>query len=451
MSQIKAVVLEKHKNSITVLTGDGAFQTLKYKGDAEVGEEIQLPIQSRATFWRIGASAAAVVLLALMGIFGWNAWQPRTAVAMISLDINPSLQLTVDQKGEVLELESLNSEAEQLVTGLALKGKSWGEALNEIIQKSVALNYLNEEENWVVVGYSSSATDQKEPPAKVSVINTEAITKQVQQAVHEQGLKSTVAVYELTSEQKKQAQETGLTLGEYALADTAQKAGIKVEPKDLKAKEERTRLLETPEIQEQMRKDKLIIEAMSNKTNQGEGKDKKEGYAKSKWYNLDREKNNQKNTKEQPRNGISTPKPSQDSNRSTNKDNNKDSNKNSNKDRSKDKDKDRDYGSGTKGKGTDKGDDLEKGEDNRSDNQGNSGRNNDQNTDKEKRGQKKGAPDSDQKQSPKQDEPAEKAGKKDNQDTKQNSNRKTEGDSRNSSQNKWSFGNFLRMNYSQRT
>lgn len=450
MSQIKAVILEKHKNSITVLTGDGAFQTLKYKGDAEVGEEIQLPVQSRATFWRIGASVAAVVLLALMGIFGWNAWQPRTAVAMISLDINPSLQLTVDQKGEVLELESLNSEAEQLVTGLALKGKSWGEALNKIIQKSVALNYLNEEENWVVVGYSAAAPDQKEPSAKSSTINTEAITQQVQQAVHEQGLKPTVAVYELTSEQKKQAEETGLTLGEYALADTAQKAGIKVEPKDLKAKEERARLLETPEIQEQMRKDKLIIEAMSNKTNQGEGKDKKEGYGKSKWYNLDREKNNQKSTKEQPRNSIGNPKPSQDSNKSSNKDDNK----NSNKDRSKDKDKDRDYGSGTKGKGTDKGDDLEKGQDNRSDrtdNQGNSDRNNDQNTDKEKRGEKKGVPDSEQKQSPKQAEPAEKAGKRDNQDTKQNSNRKTEGDSRNSSQSNWNFGNFLRMNYSQRT
>lgn len=429
MSQIKAVVLEKHKNSITVLTGDGAFQTLKYKGDAEVGEEIQLPVQSRATFWRIGASVAAVVLLALMGIFGWNAWQPRTAVAMISLDINPSLQLTVDQKGEVLDLESLNSEAEQLVTGLSLKGKSWGEALNKIIQKSVALNYLNEEENWVVVGYSAAAPDQKEPSAKSSTINTEAITQQVQQAVHEQGLKPTVAVYELTSEQKKQAQETGLTLGEYALADTAQKAGIKVEPKDLKAKEERARLLETPEIQEQMRKDKLIIEAMSNKTNQGEDKDKKEGYGKSKWYNLDREKNNQKSTKEQLKNGIGNPKPSQDSN------------KNNNKDRSKDKNKDKDYGSGTKGKGADKGDDLEKGKDNRSDrtdDQGNSDGNNDQNTDKEK-------------QSPKQAEPAEKAGKRDNQDTKQNSNRKAEGDSRNSSQSNWNFGNFLRMNYSQRT
>lgn len=439
MSRIKAVVLEKHKNSITVLTEEGAFRTLKYKGDAGVGEEIQLPVQSRAAFWRIGASVAAVVLLALMGILGWNAWQPRTAVAMISLDINPSLQLTVDQKGDVLELESLNSEAEQVATGLSLKGKPWGEAVNKIIQKSVALNYLSEEENWVVVGYSSAASDPKEPPVKSSAINTEAITKQVQQAVHEQGLKSTVAVYELTSEQKRQAQETGLSLGEYALVDTAQKAGIKVEPKDLKAKEERTRLLETPEIQEQMRKDKLIIEAMSNKTNRGEGKDKREGYGKSKWYNLDREKNNPKGTREQLRDGISNPKPSQDSN----KDNNKDSNYN-NKDRSKDRDKDKDYGSGRKGKGADQGDELDKGKDNRSDRsersdaQGNIDRNNAQNTDKEK-------------QSPKQDGPAEQAGKRDYQDTKQNSNRKTEGDSRNSSQSNWNFGNFLRMNYSQRT
>lgn len=260
MSQSKAVVLEKRNKKITVLTSDGAFQTLRYKGDVEIGEDIQLPNQSYVPLWRIGTSIAAVFLLTFMGIFGWGVFQPRTAVAMISLDINPSLQLTLDQKGEVLELESLNSDADQLITGLSLKGKAWGEALNEIIQKSVALNYLTEEQRWIVVGYSAIESEKKLPDES---INTEGITKKVQEAVSEQGLTPTVAVYELTSEQQKQAHDTGLSLGEYALVDTAQKAGVEVNPKAVKEKDQRERLLDTPEIQEQLRKDNRLLEGIN--------------------------------------------------------------------------------------------------------------------------------------------------------------------------------------------
>ncbi|MEL1133602.1 anti-sigma factor domain-containing protein [Desulfitobacterium sp. THU1] len=258
MNKNKGVVLEKNNQKITVLTGDGEFKTLKYKRDVEIGEEIQLPAQYKAPIWRIGASIAAVFILTFMSIFGWSVFQPRTAVAMISLDINPSLQLTLDQKGEVLELESFNSEAEQLMLGLSLEGKVWEEALDEIIQKSAELHYLTEEQNWVVVGYAAEETKKMLPTATIKM---EAITQKVQEAVQEQGLKPTVAAYELTSAQKRQAQETGLSLGEYALVDTAQKAGIKVDSQAVKEKDQRESLLENPEIQEQLRKDKHIIES----------------------------------------------------------------------------------------------------------------------------------------------------------------------------------------------
>lgn len=255
MSHAKGVVLEKNNNKITVLTTEGVFQTLKYRGNVGIGEEIQLPRQRQTPMWRVGASIAAVFLLMFMGVFGWNAFQPRTAVAMISVDINPSLQLTLDQKGKVLELESLNSDAEQLISGFSFKGKAWEEALNEIIKRSVAMQFLTEDQDWVLVGYSPF-----EPGQQLSrkTINSEEITKQVQEAVHEQGLKPAVAVYELTFEEKDQARATGLTLGEYALVDTAQKAGLAIKPEAVKEKEERSRLLETPEVLEQMKKDKRI-------------------------------------------------------------------------------------------------------------------------------------------------------------------------------------------------
>jgi hypothetical protein len=255
MSRTRAVVLEKKGTQLTVLSSDGAFQKLHYKGTVEVGEEIQIPAVQKVPIWRMGASVAAIFLMIFMGVFGWNAFQPRTAVAMLSMDINPSLQLTLDQKGRVLGLESLNPDAEQLLSGLSLKGEPWEKALSRIVEQSVNLHYLNSEHPWILVGYSPMKSEQNVSPDE---INADVITKQVEESAKEKGVSPQVAVYKLTAEEKVQAQETGLTLGEYALANTAKKAGVQIQPEAIKKTDERIRLLEKPEIQEQMKKEPKV-------------------------------------------------------------------------------------------------------------------------------------------------------------------------------------------------
>jgi hypothetical protein len=255
MSRLKAVVLEKNGSLLTVLSSDGSFQKVRHKGKAEIGSEIEISTPMISPVWRIGASVAAIFLMVFMGIFGWNAFQPRTAVAMLSVDINPSLQLTLDREGRVLEQQFLNPDAEQVLSGLSLKGEPWKEALGEILEKSVDLNYLNPQHNWIIVGYSPIEPDYILPPDEM---NPEIISEQVEEVVSEKGITPKVAVYELSAEEHSRAQETGLTLGEYALVNTAQKAGVHVEPQEVKKTDERVRLLEKPEIQEQMIKEKRI-------------------------------------------------------------------------------------------------------------------------------------------------------------------------------------------------
>lgn len=255
MSLMRAVVLEKKGTQLTVLSTDGAFQKLRYKGAVEVGEEIEIPAVQKTPIWRMAASVAAIFLMVFMGVFGWNAFQPGTAVAMLSVDINPSLQLTLDQKGRVLGLESLNPDAEQLLSALPLKGKPWEKALSQIIEQSVNLHYLNSENPWILVGYSPMKSEKNVSPEE---LNADEIAKQVEESAKVKGVSPQVAVYKLTVEEKAQAQETGLTLGEYALANTAEKAGVKIQPETIKKTDERVRLLEKPEIQEQMKKETKV-------------------------------------------------------------------------------------------------------------------------------------------------------------------------------------------------
>jgi hypothetical protein len=257
MSSVKAIVLEKDGPMLTVLAADGSFQKIRCRKEVEIGAEIELPATAARQIpgWRIAAGVAAVFLVALMGIFGWNIYQPRTAMAMLSVDINPSLQLTLDQKGRILEWESLNPDAEQVLSGLAIKGEPWEKALEQIIGHSVDLNYLNQEHTWVVVGYSPVEENIELPAEK---LNSEEIVKHVEEAAAGKGVTPKVAVYQMTSQEKVQAKENGLSLGEYALVDTAQKAGVELQAGEVKKTEERTRLLEKPEFQEQMLKDNRV-------------------------------------------------------------------------------------------------------------------------------------------------------------------------------------------------
>lgn len=252
---MKAVVLEKKGSMLTILAADGSFQKVHYKRNVEIGSEIELSnVRQRQPLWRIAVSIAAVFLLTLIGSMGWSAYQATTAAAMISVDINPRLQLTLDQKGRVLKAESLNSDAERVLQGLPLKGEPWNQALSEIIGQSTSLNYLNSDPLWVLVGYSP-VTEGKAIPAGV---NIDEIAQKIESAVQAQGMKPEIVVYQLSANEQKKAREKGLTLGEYALLNTAQRAGLNVDANTVKNTDERVRLLEEPQVKSLMDQEKHL-------------------------------------------------------------------------------------------------------------------------------------------------------------------------------------------------
>ena len=100
MSKMKAVVLEKSGSRYTVLGQDGTFRQVHRRLNAEVGEEVQIqPWTEYFSGIRIWAGAVALFFLVLTTLLGWNLYQAPTAVALLSVDINPSVQFSLDQQG----------------------------------------------------------------------------------------------------------------------------------------------------------------------------------------------------------------------------------------------------------------------------------------------------------------------------------------------------------------
>lgn len=255
MSKIKAVVLEKTGPKYTVLGPNGTFRQVYRRQNAEIGEEIELSTGIELlSGLRVWAGAAAVFLLCLTAFLGWNLYQAPTAAALFSVDINPSVQFTLDSQGHLISLQMQNEDAQRMLSKTNLQGKSLDSVLGQIITQAIQQQFLTLQHHWVVVGYSPMTSNANIQMPKE--LNKDQIMALVTQELKKQGFAPQVAVFDLTLQERELAQKKNLTLGEYALWETAQNAGVVTQPDTLKDTSERVRVLEDPKVQEQLNKEK---------------------------------------------------------------------------------------------------------------------------------------------------------------------------------------------------
>ncbi len=93
--------------------------------------------------------AAALVLMAV-GVFAANGIISKT-VTVISLDVNPSIELKLRGSGRVAQAKALNDDAQKLLEGMELEGTDKNTAVNAIIGSMVRAGYLNSLSNSVLV------------------------------------------------------------------------------------------------------------------------------------------------------------------------------------------------------------------------------------------------------------------------------------------------------------
>ncbi|AFQ46350.1 anti-sigma factor domain-containing protein [Desulfosporosinus meridiei] len=264
MNKIKAVVLEKSGFRYTVLDKDGAFRHIHRRQTAEIGEEIEIQVPSIQWFGelRAWAGVAALFFLVLTTIFAWNLYQAPTAVALLSVDINPSVQFTIDDQGNLLNINSKNEDAEGLLKNIDFEGRPLDSILEEFVIEAYNQNFLKPEQSWVVVGYSPLSTN---PSVEVEEkLNEERIMSRLRSDFEEKGFTPQVAVFAVTAEDRELAQKENLTLGEYALWQNAIKAGVVTPAEKLRDTRERVNLLENPKVQVQVNESKKDQQSASS-------------------------------------------------------------------------------------------------------------------------------------------------------------------------------------------
>ena len=132
----KGIVMDIKKHSVVVLTPNGEFITCKRKGDScMIGEEISFDEQEQKAsrfsipyFLKPASLLVACLLCALL--FFYN--QPEEKVfAYVSVDINPSLEVSVTKDLRVIDLQACNDDGRRILKEM----KRWeNEQLQEVIR-----------------------------------------------------------------------------------------------------------------------------------------------------------------------------------------------------------------------------------------------------------------------------------------------------------------------------
>ena len=155
----RGVVVElAPKNQVIIMTAEGEFVKVPFKKHVHVGQEIRyVPKRERLNAWQLGL--AATLFLALLGtwpIFTSQLVPTSTIPAfIITLDINPSLELSINGQRKILGVEGLNRDGRDFASRLALVGDDLRVALEKITNLAEQEGYLKPGQNQVVVTIAS--------------------------------------------------------------------------------------------------------------------------------------------------------------------------------------------------------------------------------------------------------------------------------------------------------
>lgn len=116
----------------------------------------------------VTAAAACLCVAALYG--GVMHYQNTRVDSVIGLDVNPSIEISVNRKDKILETEALNEDAVTVLADMDLEGVDLNIGVNAIIGSMVRCGYLDELDNAILVTVTNEDTE------KASVLRKDVVT-----------------------------------------------------------------------------------------------------------------------------------------------------------------------------------------------------------------------------------------------------------------------------------
>jgi len=152
----KGIVIEVKKNYGIVLSDEGIYEKLVKKGSLSEGDRIIYTREDIYAARHAGHKkiyrtlvSAAMVIFAIAMALGFENLPSQNVYAVVSMDINPSIQYYLDKNDLVLRTEAMNEDGLDIV-GCGLEGLSIEKAINRTLEEAEKTHYLKSDSKIIV-------------------------------------------------------------------------------------------------------------------------------------------------------------------------------------------------------------------------------------------------------------------------------------------------------------
>ncbi|WP_258359958.1 anti-sigma factor domain-containing protein [Moorella sulfitireducens (nom. illeg.)] len=244
----RGLVVSRQGKEVIVLTPEGEWRAFYLDGQVpEVGEEVMVPPVKKKSRLAVAMAAAAAILLLFLALpLARRAAAPPVPgepAYYINIDINPSIELAVDEREKVISARGLNEDGEKLLAAIAIKDEKADVAIEILTREAVRQGYyLPDTRGALLVTVSPAAGSDLEKLAASTELS-QKLTGQARNILQQARVQAVVEAATVTPEIRKHAEAAGLSAGKYGILLEALEAGLPVTAADLQ-KESVARVLE---------------------------------------------------------------------------------------------------------------------------------------------------------------------------------------------------------------
>lgn len=210
---MNACIVEIRKNHAAALMDDGSVIKIRNQhysvGQVIKIKRIRLPMTAKIA----GIAAAAVAVLAFFSVGAWAYFTPYTYV---SLDVNPSIEYSVNRFDRVLSAKAVNNDGAQILNSLSLNNETITDAVSQTVNKIESDGYFNSSDPGGIV-ISTSSDDTQAASQLADELKTTA-----EDAVKTSGSTVPVEAISIGRSRVLEAQKLGTTPGKLNLIQKLQ-------------------------------------------------------------------------------------------------------------------------------------------------------------------------------------------------------------------------------------
>ena len=210
---MKAVIVEIRGKYVAALSHNGCITQLKNKNYA-LGQVIEMKKLTVKRHAKIAACVASIA--AFVSLSGITAWAYYTPYSYVSLDVNPSIEYSVNRFDRVLDVNAVNDDGAAILEDLNLTNKPIGDAVQETVQEIADQGYITDAELGGIVIAASSGDDSKSEQL------AEELKSDAEQAIEDKGLEAQVEAQGIGYARVQEAKAMGVTPGKLNLVQKLQ-------------------------------------------------------------------------------------------------------------------------------------------------------------------------------------------------------------------------------------